>query len=334
MHKIKQIPEDFIVKEIIDINKVITDNGKYSYSILKKRDYTTMKAIEHIANRLKIPLKMIGFCGNKDKRALTEQYISLPTNINPAKGLELKDLNLTFVGSGNNPLSLGDHKENEFMITIRNLNKKDIDKIRKIAGKKIVLPNYFGKQRFSKNNFLIGKMIITKKFEKAFNLILSNESEIGSKAREYAKANPSDFIGAIRTIPIKLRRMYMNAYQSHIFNKAIEKYLKKNKNKENIKIPVVGFGTEFNNKEIEKIIMGILKEENINFRDFIIPQIPELSSEGEERDLYMEVKDFKVVEQNEDELNRNKLKIKIGFKLNKGCYATVVIKELFDTSKQ
>ena len=38
MYKIKQIPEDFVVKEIKKLK--FKDKGSYSYYLLKKRDYT------------------------------------------------------------------------------------------------------------------------------------------------------------------------------------------------------------------------------------------------------------------------------------------------------
>jgi len=100
--------------------------------------------------------------------------------------------------------------------------------------------------------------------------------------------------------------------------------LKNNKNKsmKNIKIPVIGFGTETSNNQLGKIINNILKKEKIFLRDFIIREMPELSSEGTERDLFIEIKDFKIREMEKD-------KAVVSFSLPKGSYATVVIKELF-----
>ena len=74
MYKIKQIPEDFIVKEINDI--ILNNDGKYSYFLLKKKNYNTLNAIKAIAKKLKINEKDIGFAGNKDKEAVTKQTIS------------------------------------------------------------------------------------------------------------------------------------------------------------------------------------------------------------------------------------------------------------------
>jgi len=55
MHQIKQISEDFIVKEISKVNA--NSSGQYSYFLLKKNGYSTVAALEVLSKKLKIPLK-------------------------------------------------------------------------------------------------------------------------------------------------------------------------------------------------------------------------------------------------------------------------------------
>ena len=62
---------------------------------------------------------------------------------------------------------------------------------------------------------------------------------------------------------------------------------------------------------------------------FIIREIPELSAEGGERMLYMEVEELEMRELEPDELNPVKKKVLLSLKLPKGCYATVLIDFLF-----
>ncbi len=127
MRKIKQLLEDFIVREISDIE--LNDSGKYSYFILKKRNYNILSAIKTIAKKLKINEKNIGFAGNKDKNAVTEQFISIKDGSKNIENMQLKDIGLKYVGKGNEEIYLGRLKGNEFIITIRNLTKEDIKKI-------------------------------------------------------------------------------------------------------------------------------------------------------------------------------------------------------------
>lgn len=303
MYKIKQKPEDFIVKEVMDLK---FDNiGQYSYYSLWKKGLTTQNAVEIISKKFKLRQKFINFAGNKDRRAVTEQFISI--NRGSKRDLNQENLKLKFLCSGKERINLGTLEGNEFIITVRNINRKP----RQI--KKIV--NYFDEQRFgiNKNNHLIGKFIIKKDFRNALK-----ELNINTQTKDY--------ISFLRKIPKRTLRLYVHAYQSYLWNKTTEEYLKiSNKN---IKIPIIGFGTEIEDKKLRNIVNNILEKEKITLRDFIIRQIPELSSEGTERDLFVELKNLKIGKLENDELNKGKKKCVISFKLPKGAYATMAIKTM------
>ena len=360
MRKIKQLLEDFIVREINDIE--LNDSGKYSYFILKKRNYNILSAIKTIAKKLKINEKNIGFAGNKDKNAITEQFISIKDRSKNIENMQLKDIGLKYVGKGNEEIYLGRLKGNEFIITIRNLTKEDIKKINdKTKKEEICIPNYFGSQRLSASNPLIGKAIIKNNFKEAVDLILKSNSDYNEEINVHLKKQKNDFVGALRLIPFKLLKLYTHSYQSFLFNKTLGQYIEtiknnksinnknlindeKSKNNENnkllnentklnngsinVKLPIIGFGTELNN-DIKKIIENIMEEEKITFRDFIIRAMPDLSLEGDERNTLIRVNDFKIISKEKDELNENKEKITVKFSLPKGSFATVLIDYLF-----
>ena len=320
MYKIKQLPEDFIVNEISKINA--QENGQYAYYLLKKTSHTTIDALQILSKKFKIPLKNFGFAGNKDRNAITEQLISIYNGNKTMEGIKLKDIELKYLGNGSKEIYLGGLKGNEFVIAIRNLEKDDISSIKeKIKGNQILMPNYFGEQRFSNNNSIIGKSIIKKDFKKAINLVLESNSDCNEKIKTHLQKQKNDFIGALKIIPFKLLKLYVHSYQSYLFNKTLEQYLETI----NIKIPIVGFSTELNNHSTEKLIKKIFKEEKITSRDFIVRAIPELSSEGAEREIFVKINDFKIIKIEKDELNESKEKIIVSFSLPKGCYATVLI---------
>jgi len=339
MYKIKQIPDDFIVKEITNIE--LKDSGNYTYFILKKKNYTTERAVSTAAKYLKTNRKNIGYAGSKDKNAVTEQMISVK-GFNKIKNIELKDIELIYKGKGDERISLGDLKGNEFIITVRNLNKKEI----KLTS--IQIPNYFDEQRFSKNNAEIGRLILKKDFKGAVSLILNhdNSGSIEKEVLDHISKFPNDFIGAIKKVPKKIRMMYVHAFQSLIFNKTISELMilktkeyKKvdysngffvfpKKEIKNAKIPIIGFGTEFKDNKLRDISLKILEEEGIKLRDFIIRGMLELASEGDERDMFVNAEDIKTKVE-KDEINKNKKKFIISFKLPKGSYATIVIKKIF-----
>ena len=344
MYQIKAIPKDFIVKEVSKFNT--KENGQYAYFLLKKNNYSTVKSLEVLSEKLNIPLKNIGFAGNKDRNAVTEQAISVLKGSRNAENLSLRGIELKYLGNGKEPISLGDLEGNEFTITVRNLNDNEVKKIKNLENKKINVPNLFGPQRFSNNNHLAGKSIIKKDFKKAVGLIMENEGNIENEIQGYLENKKNDYAGALRLIPLKTRKLFVHAYQSFLFNKIVNEYLKNsikdkiiNNNKikdydkiENIEMPIIGFNFDLNeikNKELKNIIKKILDEEKLNPRDFIISQMPELTSEGTQRHLFFELKDLEILKIEDDELNSKMKKVKINFTLPKSCYATTLLEFIF-----
>ena len=74
--KIKVTPEDFIVKELIDLK--LKPDGPYRIYLLKKRHWNTMDALLAIARQNKMPMAKIGSGGRKDRHAVTYQYLRAP----------------------------------------------------------------------------------------------------------------------------------------------------------------------------------------------------------------------------------------------------------------
>lgn len=320
MYIIKQQAEDFIVREISTVK--LEPTGKYSYFWMKKKNYNTLQAVQRIAEMLRIPIKKIGYAGNKDKKAVTEQMISIEEmpkeRIEQVKtgNMQMKDLTLEYKGQGNERICLGDLSGNSFEITVRNIEKKPKPK------KKFI--NYFGEQRFSTNNAEIGKAIIKKDFKKAVELILCGTGLTEEKMKGYLAKNPTNHVGALRIMNKKILILYIHAYQSLLWNKAVQKHAAE-KN-EMTEVPIIGFGTASPDKCTDEI----MQSEGIKTRDFVIKQIPELSSEGATRQAIAEAKEVSVSALEEDELNQGMKKTVLKFTLPKGSYATEYIKQLFD----
>ena len=297
--QIKERPEDFIVEEII---KLDCSGGDYIYVKLTKTDKNTVDVIEEISKKLRIPFSKIGFAGNKDKIAITIQYISIP-NIKEEKiqNLKLTDVVLEIVGRGNKPIYLGMLEGNKFKIKFETKHKIDF------------IENYFGPQRFSKNNHIIGKLIIQNRLEEACELI--KEKKINS----FLKIHKNNFVSALLQIRKKRLLLYIHAYQSYLWNKVVEEYLGckfVDKRIENVEIPMISFDIEFKDPKIKESYLRLLKEEGFNLKDFIIRSIPEITPTCSFRDLIVDVKEFQI----DGEY--------VSFFLPKGAYATVVLEKL------
>jgi len=348
MYKIKQIPEDFIVKEILKLK--FDNNGEYCYFLLKKNSLTTLDAIRIISNELKIPIKNINCAGNKDKNAVTEQYISIKEKTKTLeKDFSLKNIELKFLGRGKERIYIGKLLKNEFEITIRNLINADIAKLKnniKLLKKlNFFLPNYFDEQRFSRKNYEIGKYMVKKDYKKASDL-LKNDAQFAGLT-DYLLKNPNDYVGALNKLNKRVLRLYVHAVQSYIYNETVSRYISTFKNNKsinyslgkfnfplnkmkNIKIPLIGFDSSLRNDKIGNIIKDILKQQNFDIKAFLNRQIPELTPEADGRNLFTEIKNFELVYIADDELNKNMKKANVKFALPKGSYATMVVKFLLD----
>ena len=313
MYKLKQKPEDFIVKEIFELD--IDSSGKFACFLMKKTSYNTIDAIKTIAKKLNCKLKQIGFTGTKDRNAITYQFISIPRRFKKrAELLKLKDIELTFQGFTKERISLGDHQGNNFEIIVRNA---DIEP-RPIK----FIENYFDEQRFSKNNVNVGFAILKRNFKKAAKLLDLPEQ---------------DPIKQLRTLPKKQLMFYIHAVQSFFWNEIVSEIVSEsncfrvdyskgtfcftNDIFYDESIPLLGFGTKFEYKQVEELYKKIMKKYSIYRRDFIINQIPELSSEGSERVIDVMIDNLVINKADKAHL--------IKFTLPKGSYATIVIKKLF-----
>ena len=336
MYLIKHIPEDFLVTERSSVK--LQDTGPYLYYKLVKKNWNTLDAVKRIAESLHLPEKQIGFAGSKDRNAVTEQLISVyGTTKEKVDAVKLNGIELHFAGRGDVPLSLGDLNGNSFEIVIRNLEVFPLPTINYI-------PNYFDEQRFGSHNVSIGKHLIKKDFETAVKSI--NDPHY----QEYLQQHTHDYVGALKLLPIRLLRMYLNAYQSYLWNETLAMYLKDHgrisqevpyslgtfifvqDEKEFIplQIPLIGFGSgQREHGEVQDIISYLLKREQLTYDDFIIKQIPALTLEGELRLAFVEVQQLQISKLEDDEFHPGKKKVLVSFSLGKGSYATIVLKILF-----
>jgi|TARA_B100001063_G_scaffold207242_1_gene203016 tRNA pseudouridine13 synthase len=189
----KQNKDDFVVTEI----PLYEFSGEGEHLILKirKKDLATWDALEIIAKFVGCKSRDIGYAGLKDKNAMTVQTISIhkqyEEKLKTFNHPNIKILETTY---HNNKIKVGHLKGNKFFIRLKRVNVLDSRKIEAALGSIVSLgmPNYFGFQRFGieGDNYKKGKAII--------------EGTLKEKRRN-------------------LKQMYINAYQSYLFNSWLSK---------------------------------------------------------------------------------------------------------------
>ncbi len=227
------------------------------------------------------------------------------------------------------------------------------------------LPNFFGKQRFGGKREIthrVGKLLVKERFEEAVMLYLTEtfeeekkdikEARINlGKTRDFGRAlkefpkecrteiailnklvkNENDFVGAFNELPKKTRYLFVHAYQSHIFNRILEERIKEFGEKaleKSVLGLLPGFESTFSEGKMGEIEKKVLAEEGISFEEFKIRTQSDLSSKGSEKEIGLYPKRFLLHDVFEDEFNEGKRAVKISFYLEKGNYATTVLREL------
>jgi tRNA pseudouridine13 synthase len=267
---------------------------------------------------------------------------------------------------------------NQFEIYITNPSRSDIsDFITEIRN----IPNYYGLQRFGSERLvthLVGREIVRRDFKKAVEIFLCHTTEYDTQFSKEIRAqcmdpgnyrqvlriipkgmdlernllrslaNGKDYIGALRSIPINIRRLFVHAYQAFIFNRCLSdmirngesitsctkndfcfnlenklilgklmRYLEKDSNELVPAMHLPGYSFKSTEGRFERKLSGILKEENIAPKDFYLKEMQELSVEGGFRQLPLMVNDFSFSDN-----------LLIHFKIPVGAYATILLREL------
>ncbi len=362
MVTIKQLPEDFVVREIFEKQAPREGwksgeekNGSYVWFNLTKRNYDLFRCLKILSRRLGVSPKRFGYAGTKDKRGVTTQKISVwNVSIEKLKEVRLRDIELSNFEESQERINLGDLRGNEFEITVRDIEKNEMKKIEGNLEKirKNGFINYFGEQRFGirGDTHLVGREIIRNRLGEAVWLYLTNEGDKDEHIVEFRKRlketkdvhqglrecprvlgneitllnhlarEANDYAGALRRLPKKMRMMLVHAYQSYLWNEIAKT------SKEDV-LPVIGFNTDVSKYKTAKQIEKILDGEGVRAGDFRIKSMPELSSEGTERQRMANAEglDWAFAD---DDINEGKLKCTLKFALPKGAYATVLISEV------
>jgi tRNA pseudouridine13 synthase len=275
------------------------------------------------------------------------------------------------IGFAKKPLSAKDMTGNNFVIRISGAN----DSIANFAEQDRIL-NFYGYQRFGSKRpvtHLIGKALVQKRFAEAVNLLLSFTSEYNSQENTELRnimSDPQNYSQALQMIPsqmdlektilqemlshgdpqkalhklpLGIRRLYVEAYQSYLFNLTIteayqygedlfapkqgdvcfDKNAKLGKyemdDSQKLAIPLVGF-SYFKKTRFDYHISKILEQEQVKPSDFYLKEMQESSNEGGFRSAAIQCIDYNVKSDT------------VSFTLQRGSFATMVMREIIKPS--
>ena len=367
---IKSSPEDFKVYEVISekIKSSIKPKGDYAVYRLQKRKIDTNHALSDIFRKKGLRVKSLGL---KDASAVTEQYVCAGNKGKQIEDFSSEKYSLSRVGFVKKPLSKKDMTGNHFKIVIRNCKGG----LSSFVGRDKIL-NFYGYQRFGSKRpvtHLIGKAIVQKNFQKAAELILSFTSIYDSKENteirekladrenysRYLDQVPysmdterivlremiehGDYFRAIKSIPLPLRRFYVQAYQSYLFNRSLSSAFAEGEDlfeaesgdvcfdfhgkigkfvkglDQNLALPFIGY-SYYKKTRFDSYISKILEQEEISPKDFFVKEMQEVSSEGGFRQAAIQCTDYS--SQNSS----------VEFTLSRGSFATILLREIMKPS--
>jgi tRNA pseudouridine13 synthase len=363
--RIRDEAENFKVDEVLSEKSLNSINQQDGYAVykLKKKKIDTNHALSDIFRKKGIRLKALGL---KDASAITEQFVCSDSKSKSIESYSSEKYSLEKIGFAKKPLSKKDMIANHFSIKISDCEDfSDFTEYDKIL-------NFYGYQRFGSKRpvtHLIGKALLHRNFKKAVELIISFTSPYDSKENTEIREKLSDKSNykkyfdqvpsqmdierivlqemiehdneqkAIHAIPLSLRRFYIQAYQSFLFNHALSAAFADGENlfaaqegdvcydfhgilgkyakglDQHLALPFVGY-SYYKKTRFDFQISKILKTEEITPKDFFIKEMQEISSEGGFRQAVIQCTDYSSKDTTVD------------FTLSRGSFATILLREI------
>jgi len=271
---------------------------------------------------------------------------------------------------------------NQFHIIVRAINHASseiMERMESVHNELLRLggcPNFFGHQRFGTTRpitHFVGKHMLLGEWEKAALTFLAKpslyEHPESRRAREqlwnaqnYEKAlryfpfrlvyeramlshlakQPRDFIGAFHRLPKKLGQLFIQAYQSYLFNKFLSQRIQhglplkkargrecrlKIDSEEFLALPLIGFKQSVSTGDQGEIEKQMLEKESVTPQNFKVSVMPEISSSGGLRTALTPLVGLNIEKPIRDDVHPNKKTVSLSFTLKKGSYATIVLRE-------
>jgi tRNA pseudouridine13 synthase len=385
MH-IKQSPDDFRVMELTSVQP--GTHGDYALYSLQKRGWTTSDALAAVRRRWRIDVRRLSYGGLKDRHANTTQFVTILRG--PARRFTQDRIALTYLGQLPHPFQSEHIRANWFEITLRDATATEVetaiaalDEVRRWG-----VPNYFDDQRFGSvadGGPFMARALVSGDAEDALKIALTAPYRFDRAAQkqekallrqhwgdwprlkdllprsharslvDYLRVHPDDFKGAVERLRPELRGLYLSAYQSHLWNRMLARWLETNLPPDQMlrvrlrlgDVPMHRDLTDALREQVAHLVLplhsarialeegdprkpyfdGVLAEEGIAQVQLKLKGLPTMFfSKGERRALCMPAEVTAVVAP--DELHAGRSKVTLRFELPRGSYATLIVKRI------
>jgi tRNA pseudouridine13 synthase len=392
--KLKQEPEDFHVEEVTDVHP--GTEGAFAFYRLEKRGWATPDALSALRRRWQIEPRRLAYGGLKDRHAWTIQYLTILHG--PRRNFHQQQIAVEYLGQIQAPYSSREIRCNRFQLTLRDVDRTSAEAALAHLERLGIegVPNYFDDQRFGSvprgdgGEDFIARLLVKGQFEEALRLALAGPYEYDRAAQkrekqllrenwgdwvtlkeqlprgharslvDYLRVHPVDFKGAVARLRPELRGLYLSAYQSHLWNRMLSRWLREHCPPQHLhtislrlgELPVHhGLAPEMQlqlghlllplpsarlhlepGDSRNEVVQAVMAEEGLALRDLQIRGIREMFfSRGERQALCVPAELTGKTE--EGDSRAGKVKLILSFDLPRGCYATLIVKRLLDSKK-
>jgi tRNA pseudouridine13 synthase len=383
--KVKQHPEDFHVEELTDVTP--TSEGNYAFYRLTKKSLGTPEALQRLCQGLRLAPPRVSYGGLKDTHAHTLQHITIAHG--PRRNWNKPPLTLEYLGQVSEPFQAQHIRANRFTILLRDFSSDTLTAaLRELPqAAESGVANYFDDQRFgsvSTTGEFVARRLMAEEYEEALQLALcAHYSHDRSAVRKnkhllrsgwgdwsrlkpllphgpaqrvvaYLAAKPQDFRGAVLQLPHPLLTLYLSAYQSHLWNKMLQRWFTQQFAAERLLTVKQKSGTILMPKTLtpaerdrllttemplpsarlkleedspwHTLIADIMAEEGVPLAAMKFKHLREIFFSKGERAVWFLPQDFTWQSQPGEKPHRHHLRLQ--FTLPRGCYATMLIKRI------
>lgn len=385
--KLKARPADFKVFEQLREGILQPRGGHRVYHVTKTK-LTSMEAAGELAAELGIAPGDVHMAGLKDRQGTTSQYMSV------YHGRDVRwnsqELKIETAGFTDEPLDSSHSEGNHFQIVVRDLGAIELERLREALEpvRTYGLPNYFDEQRFGNlrhgQGWIALDLIRGNTGDALRRLLASVSPHDNAQSRslkeqlwrrwgdwrvcreiagrygrhhsvfEHLRRDPEDFAGAFGRVSKRERLIHLFAFQSHLWNRAVARFLDDRLGEDqrfglrNLegklvfprgampveeswggRFPLPGERLEgIEDPQARWLLTHVLERHSIRPEDFAIPGIPGFTFKTEQRPLAVIPQNMRARPAEPDREHPGKKSVSLEFSLPRGAYATLVVRRM------